>query len=83
MSTVETFLLDTVYIYISDFFLPARLPNISANFLAIENRYQYARCVQPSYHKDRPTIAVGLGDGKIGICHFHDVVDNSLEYSKL
>ncbi|XP_013115643.2 GATOR complex protein MIOS [Stomoxys calcitrans] len=61
--------------------IKARLPNISANFKAIENRYQYARCVQPSYHKDRPTIAVGLGDGKIGICNFHDVADNSWEYT--
>ena len=60
----------------------ARLPNISANLLCIENRYQYARCVQPSYDKDRPIIAVGLGDGKIGIRNFHEVIDNSLEYSE-
>lgn len=62
--------------------ITARLHNISANFVAIENRYQYARCVQPSYHKDRPIIAVGLGDGKIGISDFHEMVDNSWEYSK-
>lgn len=59
-----------------------RLPNIAANFLAIEKRYQYARVVQPSYHQHRPIIAVGLGDGKVGICDFHDVVDNNWEYSK-
>uniref|UniRef100_A0A1A9V9G8 Uncharacterized protein n=1 Tax=Glossina austeni TaxID=7395 RepID=A0A1A9V9G8_GLOAU len=58
-----------------------RLPNISANFLATENRYQYARVVQPSYHKHRPIIAVGLGDGKVGVCDFHDVVDNNWEYT--
>ncbi|KAI8126714.1 WD repeat-containing protein mio [Lucilia cuprina] len=58
-----------------------RLPNIPANFVAIENRYQYARCVQPSYHKHRPIIAVGLGDGKIGISNFHEMVDNSWEYT--
>ncbi|XP_017480098.1 PREDICTED: WD repeat-containing protein mio isoform X3 [Rhagoletis zephyria] len=57
------------------------LPNISANFLATETRYQYARCVQPSYHKNRPIIAVGLGDGKVGICDFHETVDNSWEFT--
>lgn len=61
---------------------PAQLPNIPASFLANENRYQYARCVQPSYHKHSTIIAIGLGDGKIGICNFHEVVDNSWEYSK-
>ncbi|XP_037961202.1 GATOR complex protein MIOS [Teleopsis dalmanni] len=59
----------------------SRLHNIPATFLATEVRYQYARCVQPSYHRDRPIIAVGLSDGKIGISNFYDAIDSSWEYT--
>lgn len=60
----------------------SRLPYIPVNFLSNETRYQYARCVAASYHSDQPIIAVGLADGKIGICNFRDTYDSSWEYSK-
>lgn len=59
----------------------SRLPYIPVNFLSNETRYQYARCVATSYHSDQPIIAVGLADGKIGICNFRDTYDSSWEYS--
>ncbi|XP_005181479.1 GATOR complex protein MIOS [Musca domestica] len=59
----------------------ARLPNIPANLEAIENHYEYARCVQPSFHKNRPIIAVGLGNGKVGISDFHGVMEKDPEYT--
>ncbi|EDW75817.2 uncharacterized protein Dwil_GK15144 [Drosophila willistoni] len=59
----------------------SRLPYISVNYLSNESRYQYARCVAASYHSDQPIIAVGLGDGKIGICNFRDSYDSSWEYT--
>jgi len=61
--------------------LAGRLPYISVNYLANESRYQYARCVAASYHSDQPIIAVGLADGKVGICNFRDTYDSSWEYS--
>ncbi|KAH8255505.1 hypothetical protein KR038_004766 [Drosophila bunnanda] len=61
--------------------LPGRLPYISVNYLANESRYQYARCVAASYHSDQPIIAVGLADGKVGICNFRDTYDSSWEYT--
>lgn len=60
----------------------SRLPYIPVNFLSNETRYQYARCVAASYHSDQPIIAVGLADGKIGICNFRDTYDSGWEYSK-
>jgi len=60
----------------------SRLPYIPVNYLSNETRYQYARCVAASYHSDQPIIAVGLADGKIGICNFRDTYDSSWEYSK-
>lgn len=60
----------------------SRLPYIPVNFLSNETRYQYSRCVAASYHSDQPIIAVGLADGKIGICNFRDTYDSSWEYSK-
>ncbi|XP_002014889.2 GATOR complex protein MIOS [Drosophila persimilis] len=59
----------------------SRLPYISVNYLANESRYQYARCVAASYHSHQPIIAVGLADGKIGICNFRDTYDSSWEYT--
>ncbi|EDW64474.1 GATOR2 complex protein MIOS [Drosophila virilis] len=59
----------------------SRLPYIPVNFLSNETRYQYARCVASSYHSDQPIIAVGLADGKIGICNFRDTYDSSWEYT--
>ncbi|XP_020805972.1 WD repeat-containing protein mio [Drosophila serrata] len=59
----------------------SRLPYISVNYLANESRYQYARCVAASYHSDQPIIAVGLADGKVGICNFRDTYDSSWEYT--
>ncbi|XP_017075832.2 LOW QUALITY PROTEIN: GATOR complex protein MIOS [Drosophila eugracilis] len=59
----------------------SRLPYISVNYLANESHYQYARCVAASYHSDQPIIAVGLADGKIGICNFRDTYDSSWEYT--
>lgn len=59
----------------------SRLPYIPVNYLSNETRYQYARCVAASYHSDQPIIAVGLADGKIGICNFRDTYDSSWEYT--
>ncbi|XP_062143196.1 GATOR2 complex protein MIOS [Drosophila sulfurigaster albostrigata] len=59
----------------------SRLPYIPCNYLSNESRYQYARCVAASYHSDQPIIAVGLADGKIGICNFRDTFDSSWEYT--
>ncbi|ALC40299.1 mio [Drosophila busckii] len=60
---------------------PSRLPYIAVNYLANETRYQYARCVAASYNSEQPIIAVGLADGKIGICNFRDSYDSSWEYT--
>ncbi|XP_030384067.1 GATOR complex protein MIOS [Scaptodrosophila lebanonensis] len=59
----------------------SRLPYIPANYLSNESRYQYARVVAASYHSDQAIIAVGLADGKIGICNFRDTYDCSWEYT--
>ncbi|XP_055851690.1 GATOR complex protein MIOS isoform X1 [Episyrphus balteatus] len=52
----------------------------TATFLASESRYQYVRCLQPSYHKDT-ILAVGLADGKVGICNFNSGSDQNSEFT--
>lgn len=52
-------------------------------FLSSDSRYQYVRCLQPSYHKDNTFVAVGMANGKVGICNFQDTIDSNYEFSKL
>ncbi|XP_055386751.1 GATOR complex protein MIOS [Condylostylus longicornis] len=55
------------------------ITTVSASLLTREDRYQYIRCIKPSYF-DKPLIAVGLSSGKVGICDFEiDKVGNTAE----
>lgn len=56
----------------------------SATLLASETRYQYIRCVAPSYRSSGELqLAVGLANGKVGLCNFVPSNENNIEFSKL
>lgn len=48
--------------------------------LASESRYQYIRCLEPSFNSD-VLVAAGLANGKVGLCNFNHNVEN-VEFSK-
>lgn len=55
----------------------------SATLLASETRYQYIRCVAPSYRSSGELqLAVGLANGKVGLCNFVPSNENNIEFSK-
>lgn len=61
--------------------------NISASttaiLLAAEARYQYIRCVAPSFRRNGELVlAVGLANGKVGLCNFVSNTENNVEFSK-
>lgn len=58
-------------------------PGTTATLLASETKYQYIRCVAPSY-RNAPDLllAVGLANGKVGLCNFVPSAENSLDYSE-
>lgn len=54
----------------------------TATLLATETRYQYIRCVAPSYRNNELCLAVGLANGKVGLCNFVPSTENNIEFSK-
>lgn len=55
----------------------------TATLLASETRYQYIRCVAPSYRSSGELqLAVGLANGKVGLCNFVPSNENNIEFSK-
>lgn len=55
----------------------------TATLLASETRYQYIRCVAPSYRSSGDLLlAVGLANGKVGLCNFVPSNENNIEFSK-
>lgn len=55
----------------------------SATLLASETRYQYIRCVAPSYRSaGELQLAVGLANGKVGLCNFVPSNENNIEFSE-
>lgn len=56
----------------------------TATLLASETRYQYIRCVAPSFRgSGELLLAVGLANGKVGLCNFVSSNENNIEFSKL
>lgn len=55
----------------------------TAILLASETRYQYIRCVAPSFRNTGDLqLAVGLANGKVGLCNFVSSNENNIEFSK-
>lgn len=55
----------------------------TATLLASETRYQYIRCVAPSFRSSTELLlAVGCSNGKVGLCNFVSSNENSLEFSE-
>lgn len=56
---------------------------LSATLLASETRYQYIRCVAPSFRSSGELLlAAGLANGKVALCNFVPSTENNVEYSK-
>ncbi|KAL5280916.1 MIOS family protein [Megaselia abdita] len=53
----------------------------SVEFLVSENRYQYVRCLRPSYHTET-IVALGTVSGKVGISKFDAQSDTVCEFSE-
>lgn len=61
--------------------------NISASTTAIlmaaEARYQYIRCVAPSFRRNGELVlGVGLANGKVALCNFVSKTENNVEFSE-
>lgn len=70
-------------IYVSDIHLDIS-SGTTATLLASETRYQYIRCVAPSYRSAGDLLlAVGLANGKVGLCNFVSSNENNIEFSEL
>lgn len=71
-----------LYILYSDINLDISLAT-TATLLASETRYQYIRCVAPSFRSPGDLLlAVGLANGKVGLCNFVSSNENNIEFSK-
>lgn len=57
-------------------------PTTTASLLATETRYQYIRCVAPC-SRGELLLAVGLANGKVGLCNFVPSTENNIEFSEL
>lgn len=56
---------------------------LCASLLASETRYQYIRCVAPSFRSTGELLlAVGLANGKVALCNFVASTENNVEYSE-
>lgn len=67
---------------VSDIYLDIS-SSTTATLLASETRYQYIRCVAPSYRcAGDLLLAVGLANGKVGLCNFVSSHENNYEFSK-
>lgn len=56
----------------------------TATLLASETRYQYIRCVAPSFRNATELqLAVGLANGKVGLCNFVPSNENNIEHSEI
>ncbi|KAG4079310.1 hypothetical protein HA402_008002 [Bradysia odoriphaga] len=53
----------------------------TATLLATETRYQYIRCVAPSYRANELCLGVGLANGKVGLCNFVPSTENNIEFT--
>lgn len=55
----------------------------TATLLASETKYQYIRCIAPSYRSAGDLVlAVGLANGKVGLCNFGSSTENSIDFSE-
>lgn len=55
-------------------------PHTYASLLASETRYQYVRCMAPSYSKE-VLVAIGLASGKVSLCNFDSINDHNMEFT--
>lgn len=81
---------DEIAAYVCLIFCATRKPtdltissSTTAILLAAESRYQYIRCVAPSFRRNGELVlAVGLANGKVGLCNFVSNTENNVEFSE-
>lgn len=83
LSPNKTLFLIPIYLFSSSDINLDISAGLCASLLASETRYQYIRCVAPSYRSTGELLlAVGLANGKVALCNFVASTENNVEYSE-